>query len=207
MTTVEERQAALDAIAGEIRACTLCPLHEGRTNAVPGSGPVNAEVMFIGEGPGATEDEQGLPFVGASGRLLDELLNMIGMKRDQVFIANVVKCRPPGNRDPRTSELTTCAPYLDRQIELIDPKMIITLGRYSMARWFPEGKITQIHGQAKKIEGRLIMPVYHPAAALRNPSWRPQLEADFKQIPALIRQIGTIKDEEPPEEATQLSLF
>lgn len=207
MSNIEERQATLDALAEEIKSCTLCPLHEGRTHAVPGSGPVSAEVMFIGEGPGANEDEQGLPFVGASGRLLDEMLQMINLSRDEVFITNVVKCRPPGNRDPRRGEVEACKPYLDRQIELIDPKIIITLGRFSMARWFPDGRITKIHGETKKFGGHLVMPVYHPAAALRNPKWRPELEDDFKKIPDLIQKFDTIKGEDPPEQATQLNLF
>jgi DNA polymerase len=208
MTTVEERQAQLDALAAEVRACTQCPLHTGRTNAVPGAGPVVAEIMFIGEGPGFNEDQQGLPFVGASGKLLDELLQKIGLSRREVFIANVIKCRPPGNRDPRVPEIEACAPYLDRQIEIINPKMVVTLGRFSMAKWFPKtAKITQIHGQAKKIGGRLVMPMFHPAAALRNPGLRPDLEADFMKMPALINKMDQMRDEEPPEEATQLSLF
>ncbi len=207
MPTVEERQAELDAIAAEVNACVKCPLHKVRTKAVPGSGPVTAKIMFIGEGPGFYEDQQGLPFVGASGKYLDELLASIGMDRRKVFITNVVKCRPPGNRDPQPSEIDTCADYLDRQIEIINPRMIITLGRYSMAKWFPNGKITQIHGQAKKFGGRLVMPMFHPAAVLRTPNLRPSMEADFKKIPELLTEAENLGDEPPPEQAQQLSLF
>ena len=207
MTTVEERQAALDALAAEINACTRCLLHQGRTKAVPGSGPVDAEIMFIGEGPGVNEDRQGLPFVGASGDLLDKMLQLIGLDRKAVFIANVVKCRPPGNRDPRSAEIKACESFLARQLELIDPKMIVTLGRFSMARWFPKEKISKIHGQAKKIDGRLCMPMFHPAAALRNPRLLPEVEADFKKIPDLIKQMDAMRDETPPEQMTQLSMF
>jgi uracil-DNA glycosylase family 4 len=207
MTTVEERQAQLDAIAAEVSACTTCPLHLGRTRAVPGDGPVTAEIMFIGEGPGFHEDQQGLPFVGASGNYLDELLQSIGLHRSQVFIANVIKCRPPGNRDPRSGEIEACTAYLDRQLEIINPKMVVTLGRFSMAKWFPRGKITRIHGQARKIDGRLYVPMFHPAAALRNPKLRDDVEADFKRIPELLARLDEMRDDSPPEPAKQLSLF
>ena len=209
--TLEERQAALDNIAAEIKVCTKCPLHTGRTNAVPGAGPANAEIMFIGEGPGYNEDKQGLPFVGQSGRYLEELLAMIGMNRDQVFITNVVKCRPPGNRDPMPLEIETCTSnYLFRQIELIDPKIIATLGRYSMGLFFPKAKITAIHGQPKRENGRIYLPLFHPAAVLRNIGLKPQAEADFKKIPTLLaeaRQAAKDKPQKPPEPPTQLSLF
>lgn len=214
--TVEQRRAALEAIAAEIRACDKCPLHAaGRTNAVPGSGNYTAEIMFIGEGPGFNEDRQGLPFVGQSGKLLDELLSMIGMNRSQVFITNVVKCRPPENRDPLPEEVSTCTQaYLYRQIELIAPKVIVTLGRFSMGLFFPNAKITQIHGQAKWENGRAYLPLYHPAAVLRNmATLKPQMEADFRKIPQLVAEwasrqsaapSATPSPAEPPE---QLSLF
>jgi uracil-DNA glycosylase len=209
--TLEERQAALENIAAEIKVCTKCPLHEGRTNAVPGAGPVDAEIMFIGEGPGYNEDKQGLPFVGQSGRYLEELLAMIGMNRNQVFITNVVKCRPPGNRDPMPLEIDTCTSnYLFRQIELIDPKIIATLGRYSMGLFFPKAKITAIHGQPKREDARIYLPLFHPAAVLRNIGLKPQAEADFKKIPALLaeaRQAAKDKPQKPPDPPTQLSLF
>ncbi|GAB4465860.1 MAG: uracil-DNA glycosylase [Anaerolineae bacterium] len=207
MSNTDERRAELEAVAQEVHACTRCPLHQSRTNAVPGSGPVTAEIMFIGEGPGFYEDQQGLPFVGASGKFLDELLQGVGLERRNVYITNVVKCRPPGNRDPRPDEIEACAGYLDRQIALIDPKMIITLGRFSMAKWFPNGRITQIHGQARKIGGRLYMPMFHPAAALRNPKLRPEVEADFSKIPELLKEMANLRDDAPPDQAQQLSLF
>jgi DNA polymerase len=164
--------------------------------------------MFVGEGPGFHEDKQGRPFVGAAGQFLEELLASIGLKREQVFIANVVKCRPPGNRDPLPDEIEACRPYLDRQIELINPRVIVTLGRYSMARWFPNAKISAIHGQPRKIEGRLIVPMYHPAAALHQPSLRRDVEADFRKLPEILAQFEKLQDTEPPPpEAEQLSLF
>ncbi len=213
----EQRRAALEALAAEVRACDRCPLHAaGRTNAVPGAGNSAAEVMFIGEGPGFNEDRQGLPFVGQSGKLLDELLSLIGMRRAQVFITNVVKCRPPENRDPLPEEISTCTQaYLYRQIELIAPKVIVTLGRFSMGLFFPNAKITQIHGRAKWENGRAYLPLYHPAAVLRNmESLKPQMEADFRQIPQLLaewasRQSAAAPESPPPpaEPPQQLSLF
>ena len=207
MTTDPERQAQLDAIAAEVNVCVKCPLHKARTKAVPGSGPVTAPIMFIGEGPGFHEDQQGLPFVGASGKYLDDLLQGIGLNRTEVYITNVVKCRPPGNRDPRPDEIDTCADYLDRQIALINPKIIITLGRFSMAKWFPNAQISKIHGQPKKIGGRVYLPMYHPAAALRNPKLLAEVEADFKKIPDILKEMATLRDDSPPPAAQQLSLF
>jgi DNA polymerase len=207
----EERQQALDAIAAEVAACTQCPLHAaGRTRTVPGDGAINADIMFIGEAPGFHEDKQGLPFVGASGKYLEELLASIGLKRQDVFIANVVKCRPPENRDPQPIEIDACKAYLDRQIEIIDPVIIATLGRFSMARYFPDGKITKIHGQPKYESGRIYYPLFHPAAALRNANLKPVMEADFKRMTELIAEVrgGNMPDDEPPPEPPkQLSLF
>src|SRR5689334_22035039 len=177
----------MDALAAEIKVCTKCPLFEGRTHAVPGAGPIDADIMFIGEGPGYNEDKQGLPFVGQSGHLLEEFLKLIGMDRNQVFISNVVKCRPPGNRDPEPTEIEICTTeYLFKQIEMINPKVIATLGRYSMGLFFPKAKITQIHGQPKFENGRYYLPLFHPAAILRNMSLKPGAEADFKKIPTLV---------------------
>jgi uracil-DNA glycosylase len=217
--SLEEQKDALEAIAAEIVVCTKCPLHKGRTNAVPGAGPSNAEIMFIGEGPGQQEDKQGLPFVGPSGRLLEELLKTIGMDRNQVFITNVVKCRPPENRDPLPNEIETCTSnYLFRQIELINPKLIATLGRYSMGLFFPKAKITQIHGQPKRENGRVYLPLFHPAAVLRNmETLKPQAVADFKKIPALLAEIrkeaskgntnNPNSNPSPSKPPTQLNLF
>jgi len=176
----------LKQIAQEVAACNKCPLSFGRKHAVPGEGPSNSEIMFIGEGPGFYENEYGRPFVGAAGKFLDELLEKIGMKREQVFIGNVVKCRPPGNRDPEPGEISACSDYLERQIAAINPKVIVTLGRFSMARFLPNAKISSVHGQSFQVGGRLIVPMFHPAAALHQPSLRPQVEQDFAKLPDLI---------------------
>jgi DNA polymerase len=197
----------LEKLHAQIRVCTNCKLHSGRTNAVPGEGPEKADVLFIGEAPGFHEDKQGRPFVGAAGQFLEELLDSIDLKREQVFITNVIKCRPPANRDPEVDEIEACRAYLDRQIELLDPKMIVTLGRFSMARYFPNAKISQIHGQAKKMDGVIYYPMYHPAAALHQPSLRRTVQDDMKRIPQLLADIDRMEEEEPPEQAEQLSLF
>jgi uracil-DNA glycosylase family 4 len=179
-------QAELDILAREIKACTKCKLYKGAKQGVPGEGPAAAEILFIGEGPGFYEDQQGRPFVGASGRFLEELLGTIGLRREDVFITNVVKHRPPGNRDPEPDEIAACADYLDRQIAAIQPKVIVTLGRYSMARYFPGARISAIHGQARQVGGRLVVAMFHPAAALHQQSLRDTLIADFKKLPQLI---------------------
>jgi DNA polymerase len=163
--------------------------------------------MFIGEGPGFHEDRQGRPFVGAAGKFLEELLASIGMTREQVYIANVVKCRPPGNRDPLPDELSACETYLERQIQLIKPQVIVTLGRFSMYRYFPGASISKIHGQSKRVGSTLVVPMFHPAAALHQPKWRPLVEADFKKLPGLLAEAENYGDEEPPPQAQQLSLF
>lgn len=202
---------SLETIAAEVSACTRCALHQGRTLAVPGEGPPDAELMFIGEGPGFHEDRQGRPFVGNSGKFLEDMLGSIGLKREDVFIANVVKCRPPNNRDPMPEEMEACKSYLDRQIEAIDPKVIVTLGRFSMARWFPNARISRIHGQPRKIGKRLIVPFYHPAAALHQPSLRAAVQEDFSKLPQFIEQLKTddaqAGEDDDPQDAVQLSLF
>jgi uracil-DNA glycosylase family 4 len=200
-------QMTIEQLETAIRACTLCGLHKGRTQAVPGEGPINADIMFIGEGPGFHEDRQGRPFVGAAGQFLEELLASINLTRQQVYIANVVKCRPPGNRDPLPDELAACAPYLDRQIEVIRPKVIVTLGRFSMARFFPGASISKIHGQPKRVGNVLVVPMFHPAAALHQPKWRPVVEADFKKLPGFIAEAASFGEQKPPPQAQQLSLF
>jgi len=203
----------LKEIAAQAAVCTKCELQYSRKLAVPGEGPANAEIVFIGEGPGFHENEQGRPFVGAAGHFLEELLASIHLKREQVFITNVVKCRPPGNRDPQAEELAACCDYLERQIIAISPKVIVTLGRYSMARFLPNAKISEIHGQAVRVHGRLIVPMYHPAAALHQPSLRSIVNADFLRLPEWISKAGTISEishEPVPEESQnheQLSLF
>ncbi len=203
----DTRQMTLEQLEEAIYSCTLCPLHQGRTKAVPGEGPLSADVMFIGEGPGFHEDRQGRPFVGAAGKFLEELLASIGLTREQVYIANVVKCRPPGNRDPLPNELSACEPYLERQIQLIKPKVIVTLGRFSMGRYFPGASISKIHGQPKRVGNYLVIPMFHPAAALHQPKWRPLVEADFKKLPHYIAEAGHFGDDAPPPQAQQLSLF
>lgn len=197
----------LEVLAAEVAKCTQCLLHQGRTKAVPGEGAENADIMFIGEAPGFHEDQQGRPFVGAAGKFLDELLDSINLKREQVFIANVIKCRPPGNRDPLPEEMEACKPFLDRQIELIQPKLVVTLGRFSMARAFPKARISRIHGQPRKIGGVVYYPMYHPAAALHQPSLRRTVEEDMRRIPELIEQAAQMAETPPPAEAEQLRLF
>lgn len=214
----DDRAVALAAIAERIRTCTACSLYQGANNPVPGAGDPHAEILFIGEGPGMNEDKQGLPFVGRSGDYLNYLLDLIGIGREQVFITNVVKHRPPENRDPLPDEITACKAYLDEQIALIQPLVIATLGRFSMARYFPNGRISQIHGQPR-FEGDPITayyPLFHPAAALRNPGLRRDMEADIKRLPELVAEVkrrrggaGPAPDAGPGDETPprQLTLF
>jgi len=208
-----DQDQVLKEIADEVASCKKCELFHSREKGVPGEGPSNAEIMFIGEGPGFHENMQGRPFVGAAGDLLVELLQEIGLKREDVYITNVVKCRPPGNRDPAPEELMACSPYLERQLQAINPKVIVTLGRFSMARFIPHAKISEIHGNPIQVKGKLVVPFYHPAAALHRPSLRADVEKDFAALPELIKnanQAPSIQVEEPPEEnkqAEQLSLF
>jgi len=176
----------LQNIHDECAACTRCKLCQTRKHVVPGSGSPTAQVVFIGEGPGAQEDAKGLPFVGASGKFLDEMLGSIGLKRDDVFIANVVKCRPPNNRDPEKEEILACMPFLQRQIKVIAPKIIVTLGRFSMQLFLPDAKISQIHGKVQKVGEFVILPLFHPAAALFNGSMRGVLKDDFLVLGKLL---------------------
>lgn len=192
----------------DIRVCQKCILSQGRTNTVPGEGPESADIMFIGEGPGFHEDRQGRPFVGAAGNYLNELLEKIGFEREQVYITNVVKCRPPGNRDPQPEEIEACRPYLDKQIDLIRPRLIVTLGRFSMQRYFPGASISRIHGRPKRVGNVIYYPMFHPAAALHQPRWRSLVEEDILKIPDLLAKLDEIEEEEPAlPEAEQLSLF
>jgi uracil-DNA glycosylase family 4 len=197
--------SSLDELNKKIESCRECELARTRTRVVPGSGPENSEIMFIGEAPGWHEDQQGLPFVGPAGQFLDTLLASIKFKRNQVYIANVIKCRPPQNRDPLPNEIQTCKKWLDRQIESIKPKIIITLGRYSMARYFPNESISKIHGKARKLDGILYFPMYHPAAALHQGSLRKVIEEDMLKIPQLLLEMETVTESEP--ESQQLNLF
>ena len=191
----------------EIVVCERCILSQSRKRAVPGEGPEDAKIMFIGEAPGFHEDQQGRPFVGAAGHFLEELLAGIGFKREGVYICNVIKCRPPGNREPGAEEIEACRPYLDRQIELVKPKMVVTLGRFSMERFFPNARISLIHGKARKMGGIVYYPVYHPAAALHQPKWRRAVEEDFLKIAKLLAETEEMAETGLPEDVEQLSLF
>jgi len=191
----------------EIVVCERCILSQSRKRAVPGEGPEDAKIMFIGEAPGFHEDQQGRPFVGAAGHFLEELLASIGLKREGVYICNVIKCRPPGNREPGAEEIEACRPYLDRQIELVKPKMVVTLGRFSMERFFPNARISLIHGKARKMGGIVYYPVYHPAAALHQPKWRRAVEEDFLKIAKLLAETEEMAETGLPEDVEQLSLF
>jgi uracil-DNA glycosylase len=189
----EARRAALDAIAAEVRVCTRCRLAQTRTRAVPGEGHPDTEVVFVGEGPGQTEDQQGRPFVGRAGDLLVKLISTLGWRRDEVFITNIVKCRPPGNRDPEPDEIAACAPYLQRQLEVIDPAVVATLGRFSMAHFRPGERITQIHGSAVAAPPEtgareaLAFALFHPAAALRSTDVERQSYDDIAKLPRVLR--------------------
>ena len=187
--TPEERRGALEAVAAEVRDCTRCRLHEGRTRAVPGEGSPDTEVVFVGEGPGFNEDRQGRPFVGAAGSFLTELLSTVGWRRDDVFITNVVKCRPPENRDPEPDEIAACAPFLARQLAIMDPALVVTLGRHSLGTFLPGSRIGQVHGTARPpaaaawTDGSLVFAMYHPAAALHQGSLRRTLLDDMQGVP------------------------
>ncbi|MBC7260073.1 MAG: uracil-DNA glycosylase [Chloroflexi bacterium] len=200
----------LTRLYDEINQCQRCPLGRTRTKAVPGEGPEDADIMFIGEAPGFHEDQQGRPFVGAAGHFLEQLLASIGLKRRDVYICNVIKCRPPGNRDPLPNEIQACAEFLDRQIALIKPRLIVTLGRYSMAKYFPQSPISRIHGRPQRLGDVIVLPLYHPAAALHQPRYKADIEEDFKKIPALLQESIALDETPPPAgpvEAEQLSLF
>jgi DNA polymerase len=212
--THAERRAALDAIAAEVRVCTRCRLHESRTHAVPGEGHPDTEVMFVGEGPGFNEDRLGRPFVGRAGEFLVRLLGSIGWRREEVFITNIVKCRPPENRDPEPDEIAACAPYLRRQLEVLDPAVVVTLGRHSMGRFMPGARISQAHGTVRPADpatgarDATIFAMYHPAAALRTPAIAQESMRDMALVPDVLleareRRARTVAPPPPsPESAT-----
>jgi len=191
----------LKEIAAEVSTCSRCDLCKGRTKAVPGEGSAHAKILFIGEGPGFHEDRQGRPFVGPSGQFLEELLKSIGLKRSDVFITNVVKCRPPENRDPLPVEINACDDYLERQIAALKPLVIVTLGRVSMAKFFGGEKISVIHGRPRKKDGYVCIPMFHPAAALRTESYKIALREDFKKIPLALAEAERLASESPGKEA------
>jgi uracil-DNA glycosylase family 4 len=207
-------EETLAQIAKEVSGCQKCALYRSRKLSVPGEGPANSEIMFIGEGPGFHENEQGRPFVGAAGNFLNELLAEAGLKRSEVWIGNVVKCRPPGNRDPLPEELSACDEYLERQIAAISPKIIITLGRFSMGKYMSGAKISSVHGQMRRVGDRFVIAMFHPAAALHQAALKPAILKDFAQLPKLLEQARSalkravpIGTEESTEEPKQLSLF
>ena len=208
-------EQALEKLTKQIVVCTKCELHRSRKKAVPGEGPTHAEIMFIGEGPGFHENEQGRPFVGAAGQFLDQLLQQAGVTRADVWITNVVKCRPPGNRDPLPEEIEICTSnYLQHQIKIVDPNIIVTLGRFSMGLFFKGAKITQIHGQMRKVNDRFVIAMYHPAAALHQMSLKPAILADFAKLPELLKEARAqlnkpaMKGKETKqEEPKQMNLF
>ena len=196
-----------DELVQQVNNCTLCTLSQKRSKAVPGEGSRTANIMFVGEGPGYHEDQQGRPFVGRAGKLLEELFASIGLKREQVYITNMIKCRPPNNRDPLPSEITACKPYLDKQIEMIGPKVIVTLGRYSFSKFFPGETIGKARGKPRRWNGRTVYPIYHPAAALRNSNLRSALEIDFSKLPAILDKTPDEEEMSENEQSEQLSLF
>jgi DNA polymerase len=199
----------LEELHQQIASCPDCDLCRTRTHAVPGEGPPNAEVLFVGEAPGFYEDQQARPFVGPAGRFLDKLIASIGLRRDQVFITNVVKCRPPNNRDPLPGEIDACRKHLQRQIELIQPRIIVSLGRYSLAWFSPRDAISKVHGQAKVKDGVYFIPMYHPAAALHAGNMRKVIEEDFRKIPAVLERAREAPPEQaaPEPEPEQIRLF
>lgn len=188
--TREEKSKALEKVADEVETCKLCPLYQTSTRGVPGEGNPDAEILFVGEGPGQKEDELGRPFVGPAGKLLEELLHHIGLSRNDVYIANVVKHRPPGNRDPLPDELEACWPYLKRQMEIIQPAVIVLLGRHALARFLPGKAISQVRGKAYRVGQTVYFPMYHPAAALYQGSLRDTLFRDMEKLPQLVKQLA-----------------
>ena len=197
--------SALTELHAEIERCKNCDLARHRTKVVPGEGPEDATILFIGEAPGWYEDQSGRPFVGSAGQFLDQLIGMIGLKRNQVFIANVIKCRPPENRDPMPGEIQACSKWLERQLELIKPKVVVTLGRYSMAKYFPGESISKVHGRARRINNVTYFAMYHPAAALHQGNLRKVVEADILKLPAVLAEARAM--EEDKDHPAQLSLF
>lgn len=188
------KRELLQQVEIDIKQCTKCNLCNSAKNPVYGEGNIDSEIVFIGEAPGATEDETGRPFVGRAGKLLESLLNSIQMKREDVWIGNILKHRPPDNRDPLPDEIAVCDPYLSKQLEIISPKLIVTLGRFAMNYFYKDGKISRDHGKFIKINGKYIFPLYHPAAGLRNGTMLEALKSDFAKIPAVVKKINLIKE-------------
>ena len=198
---------SLTEIARQVSNCTDCSLNKTRTNTVPGDGPETASIMIIGEAPGYNEDQQGRPFVGAAGRLLDQLLRSIDMKREEVFITNTVKCRPINNRDPLLDETAACKKYLDRQINLISPQVIVTLGRYALSAFMPNAKISNVRGTAQNVNNQIVFPIYHPAAALRQNKFRQIISEDMQKLSTLLNSKGDPSPDDNDPKSQQLSMF
>ena len=202
------RMSALTDLYRQMAACNACELARGRTQVVPGEGAEDADILFIGEAPGFNEDKQGRPFVGAAGAFLDSLLASAGLNRSDVYIANVVKCRPPNNRDPLPREIEACRGWLERQIELIRPRIIVTLGRFSLARYMPNESISKVHGKPRRVGDIVCFPMYHPAAALHQASLRKVIEEDMKRLPVLLKSLERTESAEPSVQGgEQLSMF
>ncbi|MCJ7604551.1 MAG: uracil-DNA glycosylase [Dehalococcoidales bacterium] len=199
--------SSLNELNGQIAQCRKCDIARQRNKVVPGEGAEDADILFIGEAPGYYEDIQGRPFVGQAGQFLDQLLASINLDRTKVFIANVIKCRPPGNRDPLPTEIQNCRPWLDRQIEILKPRMIVTLGRYSMGMYFPGKTISKIHGTAMQRDGIIYFAMYHPAAALHQRNLQEAIEADMKKIPQVLASTPPQAAGEQPPESQQLDMF
>jgi len=206
---VENKKQKLEEIVKKVASCKKCPLYKNAIKPVPGEGNPEAEVMFIGEGPGFWEDKKGRPFVGQAGKLLDELLQLIKLPREDVFIANVVKHRPPNNRDPLSEEIEACEGFLDAQIKIIDPKIIVTLGRFSLNKFLPGEFISKVHSQARFVnfarKQRIVIPMYHPAAALRSEKIKRELKKDFQKIPKFLKNVE--KEVVETEKEKRLSLI
>lgn len=196
-----------DDLINRIKSCALCSLSEKRTQAVPGEGSLDADIMFVGEGPGFYEDRDGRPFVGPAGKFLDELLQSIGLRRETVYITNMVKCRPPNNRDPLPGEVSACRPYLDTQLEMISPEVIVTLGRHSFSKFFPSQSLTKARGRSQQWRNLTVYPIYHPAAALHNPRLRSVIVEDFSRLPDVVRSAREADREPEPAPTRQLNLF
>ncbi|MCH8206475.1 MAG: uracil-DNA glycosylase [Chloroflexi bacterium] len=196
-----------DDLITRIKTCTLCSLSEKRTQAVPGEGSLDADIMFIGEGPGFYEDRDGRPFIGPAGKFLDELLASAGLRRESVYITNMVKCRPPNNRDPLPGEVDACRPHLNSQIDMISPRVIVTLGRHSFSKFFPSQSLTKERGQPRRWRNLTVYPMYHPAAALHNPRLRPVIVEDFSRLPSLVEAARQMPQEQEVAPIRQLSLF
>jgi uracil-DNA glycosylase family 4 len=201
---------SLETIAADVRACKRCPLHRNRQNAVPGEGSGVSGIYFIGEGPGYHENQQGRPFVGAAGQLLTELLESVGLERRAVWISNVVRCRPPDNRDPLPEEIAACDEFTKRQLAVLRTKVIVSLGRHATARFLPGESISRLHGQPRRAGEYVVFPMFHPAAALRQPSLREALATDFRKLADLLERTPaepSAPAREEPKPASQMSLF